>query len=142
MDHNLIHGCTVVLRKSNIQHALVKFPMLNSLQATAIMVELNDLETNIGAVYQSPTKPLVKDDFDKLIGLSKSKKFIFGGYLNCKHTDWNSRRISSRGRKLARHADRNHYAISAPDRPTYYTYRQNAAPDVLDIFLHHIVTSG
>ena len=52
--------------------------MLNSLHATAIMVELNDLETVIGAVYQSPTKPLVEGDFDKLIRLSKSKKFIFG----------------------------------------------------------------
>ena len=112
--------------------------MLSSLQARAIIVELNGLETVISTLYQSLTKPLVKDDFDKLIGLSMIGRFIFGGDLNCKHTDWNSRLISSRGRKLARHADRNRYAISAPDRPTYYPYRQNAAPDVLDIFLHHI----
>ena len=55
-----------------------------------------------------------------------------------KYTDWNSRLISSSGRKLARHADKNRYAISAPDRPTYSPNRQNAAPDVLDIFLHNI----
>ena len=44
----------------------------------------------------------------------------------------------SRGRVLARHADRNQYAISAPDRPTYYSHRTNVRPDVLDIFLHHM----
>ena len=99
------------------------------------MVELNGLETVMRAVYQSPVKPLIEDDFDKLIGLSKRKKFIFGIDLNCKHTDWNSRLITSRGRK---HADRNCYAISAQDRPSYYPNRQNAAPNVLDIFMHHI----
>ena len=56
--------------------------MLNSLQATAIIVELNGLLTVIGAVYRSISKPFVKDDFDKLIGLSKSRKFIFEGDLN------------------------------------------------------------
>ena len=35
-------------------------------------------ETVIGAVYQSPYKPLVEKDLDKLVGLSKSKKFLFG----------------------------------------------------------------
>ena len=53
----MIHGDTAVLVKSNIQHALIKIPMMISLQATAIMVELNGLETIIGAVYQSPNKP-------------------------------------------------------------------------------------
>ena len=43
---NFIHGGIVVLVKANIQDALVKIPMLNPLQATAIMVKLN-----IGAVY-------------------------------------------------------------------------------------------
>jgi len=36
------------------------------------------------------------------------------------------------------HADRNQYAISAPDKPTYYSHRTNVRPDVLDIFLHHM----
>ena len=92
----------------------------------------------MASVYQSPGKPLEEDDLDTLIGLSESKKFIFGGDLNAKNTDWNSRLTTSRGRLLARHADRNQYAISAPDRPTYYSHRTNVRPDVLDIFLHHM----
>ena len=38
---------------------------------------------------------------------------------------------------MSRHADRNQFAVSAPDSPTYYPNWQNANPDVLDIFLHH-----
>ena len=92
----------------------------------------------MASVYQSPGKPLEEDDLDTLIGLSESKKFIFGGDLNAKNTDWNSRLTTSRGRLLARHADRNQYAISAPDRLTYYSHRTNVRLDVLDIFLHHM----
>ena len=95
-------------------------------------------KTVIEAVYESSTKRVVEDDFHKIIGLSQSKKFIFGDHINCKDMDWNSRLISSRRRKLARHADRIRYTISALDRPTYSPNRHNAAPDVLDIFLHQI----
>ena len=73
----MIHGRTAVLIKANIQHALVQ--MIRSPQATVIMVEINGHETVMGPVYQ-----VVKDDFDTLIGLSKNKKFIFDGNLNCK----------------------------------------------------------
>ena len=134
---NMVYGGTAVLVKANIQHAYVGIPMMNSLQTTAIIVELNGLEIIIGAVYQSSVKPFEEDDFDKLIGLLKRRKFIFGGKFNCKHTDWNSRLITSNGRKLAMDADKHEYAILALDRPTHYLYQQKAAPDVLEIFLQH-----
>jgi hypothetical protein len=67
--------------------------MMYLLQVTEIMVKLDGLETVIGAVYQSPCKPFVNAGLDTLVGLSKSKKFIFGGDLNAKHQDWNSRLI-------------------------------------------------
>ena len=56
----MIHGGTTVLFKYNIQYAHVKIPMMSSLQATAIIVELNGLETVIGAFFQSPSNPLDK----------------------------------------------------------------------------------
>ena len=61
--------------------------MLHSLQASAISVDLNGLETFIGALYPGPGKPLEEDDLETLIGLSKSRKFIFGGDLNAKNAD-------------------------------------------------------
>jgi len=130
-------GGTAVLVKANITHALVDIPRLISLQATAIKIELEGFETVIGALYQSPSKPLEGNDFDTIIGLSLIGKFIFGGDLNSKHRLWNSRLTNTRGRRLLEHADRNNYSISAPDSPTHYPSRLNALPDVLDIFLHH-----
>jgi hypothetical protein len=52
--------------------------MMYSLQVTAIMGELEGLETVTGVVYRSPFRPFVKADLDTCIGLSKNKKFIFG----------------------------------------------------------------
>ena len=72
---NPAFGGIAVLVRSNIQHAIVNIPMLKLLQASAISVELNGFETVIGAMYQSLGKPLEEDT---LIGLSKSRKFIFG----------------------------------------------------------------
>ena len=74
----MIYGGTAVLAKSNIQNALVKTPMLNSLQATAIIVELYCLETVIRAAYQNPNKYFAENDFDKSIRLSKSRNLVFG----------------------------------------------------------------
>ena len=54
MGPNLTYGGTAVFVRSNIQHALVDIPMLKSLQTSAISAEMNDLETVIGAVYESP----------------------------------------------------------------------------------------
>ena len=51
--------------------------MRNSLQVTVFILELNGLERVIGALYQSACNSLVENDFDKFIGLSKSKKYIF-----------------------------------------------------------------
>ena len=116
---NPTFGGTAVVVKSTIQHAEISMPTLNSLQATAIKIELGGLETVVGALYHSPSKPFVEEDYDKLIRLSVSKRFILGGDLNCKHTDWNSRVVTRKGKLLAKHADKHSYAISAPDKPTY-----------------------
>ena len=85
---NAIYGGTEVLARSNIKHVEIKIPMMYSLLITTIMVQMEGLETVTGAVYRSPCKPFVKADLDTLIGLSKSKKFIFVDDLNAKHQDY------------------------------------------------------
>jgi hypothetical protein len=55
------------------------------------------------------------------------------GDLNAKHTDWNSRLITTtRGAHLRDYANRNALIYGA-DSPTTVPYQQNANPDVLDI---------
>ena len=62
-------------------------------------VELKNLETVIGALYQSPRKPLEKDYLDTLIEFSKGKRFVFVCDLNATNADWNSRLATSRAGK-------------------------------------------
>ena len=103
---SLIYGRMAVLVKPNIQHALVKIPMLNLFQVPAIMVQLNGLETVIWAVYQSPSIYLIKDNFGKLTGLSKVRN-SYSGKTSTANTDWSSR--------LARHAGSRQYAYFIND---------------------------
>ena len=51
-----------------------RMPTLNSLQATAIKLDLGSLETVVGALYHSPSKPFV-EDYDKLIRLGKQEVY-------------------------------------------------------------------
>ena len=83
---NATYDGTAVLVKADIQHAYAKVPMSNSLENAAIMVGLKALETIIGAFYRSSVKPFEEEDFDKLIGLSKSRIFISGSDLNIANT--------------------------------------------------------
>jgi hypothetical protein len=55
------------------------------------------------------------------------------GDLNAKHTDWNSRLITTRGALLRDYANRNAYLIYEPDYPTTVPCQENANPDFLDI---------
>jgi hypothetical protein len=55
------------------------------------------------------------------------------GDLNAKHTDWNSRLVTTRDALLCNYANRNACLMYGPDSPTTIPYQQNANPDVLDI---------
>ena len=63
----------------------------------------------------------------------------YSGVTSMPNKHWISRLITSNSRLLSRHAYRNQFEVSASDSPTiYYSNRQNANPDVLDRFLHHL----
>ena len=126
------HGGTAIIIRSTIQHVVIPVPQLKSLQATLVRTKIGSQEVLLGALYQSPSKLPDLADLDKLIALAPNKKFIFGGDLNAKHTDWHSRLITKRGKTLARHAQDNNYSISGPDLPTCFP-RKGTQPDVLDI---------
>jgi hypothetical protein len=81
--------------------------------------------TKILAVYLSPCRPLIKSDL--------TARCPYGGCLNAKHVDWNSRLTTVRGKLLRDYADRFSCLIHRPDSPTTVPYDTSATPDVLDI---------
>ena len=127
------HGGTAIVIKKCIPHYQIQIPPLQHLQITALKLQTNQCELCIGALYHSPSHPLIKSDFDKMQQISD--KFLFAGDLNCKNTDWNSRLTNKRGRQLAKHAENNNYEVLGPVEHTYYPRNPQNRSDVLDIVL-------
>jgi hypothetical protein len=101
------------------------------LEATAIHLVLASRPVKIVAAYLSPTRPLM--DSDLTVCLSGGLHVLMSGYLNAKHTDWNSRLITIRGALLRDYADWNACLIYGPDSPTTDPCQLNTNSDVLDI---------
>jgi hypothetical protein len=81
------------------------------LSATTIHLVLANRLVKIVAAYLSPTRPLIEC-------LSWGLPVFMAGDLNAKHTDWNSRLITTRGALLRDYVNSNACFIYEPDSPT------------------------
>ena len=91
------------------------------------------------AVYLSPSRPLIGADLSAC--LSGELPILMPGDLHAKHMDWNSRLITTTGRRLRDYANEHSCLIYGPGTPTTIPYNSSATPDVLDIVLSkNIVT--
>jgi hypothetical protein len=124
-------GGKAILVRRDIDHYAVPVSGLRHLEATAIYLVLANRPVKIVAAYFSPTRPLIESDQNEC--LSGGLPVLMVGDLNAKHTDWNSRFITTRGALLCDNANRNACLIHGRDSPTTVPYQQNANPDVLDI---------
>jgi hypothetical protein len=106
---------------------------LRHLEATAIHLVSANRPVKIVAAYLSLTRPLIELDLNEC--LSGGLPVLMASDLIAKHTDWNSRFITTRGALLRDYANRNACLIYVPEFPTTVPYQQTAKPDVLDIVL-------
>jgi hypothetical protein len=83
------------------------------------------------AAYLSPSQPLIEADLSAC--LSGGLPVLMAGDLNARHVDWNSRLITTRGRRLRDYA--HSCLIYGPDTPTTIPYNSSATPDALDIVI-------
>ena len=109
---NTPHVDTAMLIKSSIHHCPIQTPQFHNLQLIAVKIITESETLAIGSLYHSPSFPLRTDDLDALYSLKIN--FIYASDMNAKHTNWNSRLISTKGRTLAEHAESNDYDIIAP----------------------------
>jgi hypothetical protein len=130
-DRQARGGCTAILVRSVIDHCAVPVSGLRHLEETAIHLVLASRPVKIVAAYLSPTRPLIDSDLTEC--LSGGLPVLMAGYLNAKHTDWNSRLVTASGAILCDYANRNACLIYGPDSPTTVPYQQNTNSDVLDI---------
>jgi hypothetical protein len=89
---------TAIPVRSDIDHYAVPVSCLRHLEATAIHVVLANRLVKIVAAYLSHTRPLIESDLNEC--LSGVLLVLMAGNPNAKHTDWNSRLITTRGALL------------------------------------------
>ena len=126
-------GGTAILVRRGIDHYAIPVPGLTQLEATARHVILTSGPVKILAAYISPARPLIEADMSAC--LSGGLPVPMAGDLNDKHVEWNSRLITTKGRRLRDYANDHSCLIYGPDTPTTIPYNSSATPDFLDILI-------
>jgi endonuclease/exonuclease/phosphatase family metal-dependent hydrolase len=125
-------GGTAIIIRSDIQHHNIDLLPLNSMEATAVVVQTSKGPIKLVAVYKQPGKKLDIEDIDKICN-SKMPTIVAGDF-NCKHPAWHSKITTAQGRTLYNHCCKKQIQISGPVTPTHYPDNGNK-PDVLDFVL-------
>lgn len=103
------------------------------MEATSVNVITDTGPITFLAIYNPPSKRILDQDLDIIIKNNVPK--IAAGDFNAKNDTWFSTTINKNGTILYNHCIKNNYTVIAPDEPTYYPYRADGRPDVLDICL-------
>lgn len=126
-------GVAILIKRNIIHHELPKINTTN-IETVAIKVRLNDGSfVNIISAYKQPNKPLIEEDI-KVIFNTREPTLLIGD-LNCKNTIWGCRTNNPAGVKLNELATTYTCQILAPEEYTYYPYRMDHNPDILDIIV-------
>ena len=128
------HGGTGIIIKYNIkQYELPSFQK-DYLQATNVAIEdCHDIITT-SAVYCPPRHSISKEDFDNFLD-ALGNRFIAGGDYNAKHTQWDNRLITVRGKNLLNGLNTNRLNYLTTYELTYWPTDTNKIPDLLDFFI-------
>jgi hypothetical protein len=119
-DRQARGGGRAIFVRRDIAHYAVLVSGLKHLEATAIHLVFANRLVKIVAAYLSPTRPLIESDLNEC--LSEGLLVLMADDINAKHTDWNSRLITTRGALLLDYANRNACLIYGPDSPTTDPY--------------------
>lgn len=98
-------------------------------------------------MYCPPRQIITKIQYENFFN-SLGQKFIVGGDINAKNTQWGCHTNNPRGNIINVLAQSRNYKIHAPRSPIYWPTSPRKNPDILDIFLtripnnlHSIVTN-
>ena len=128
------HGGTGIIIKSSIKHYELPSFQKDYLQATNVAIEDYHGTITTSAVYCPPRNSITKGDFDNFLDVL-GNRFIAGGNYNTKHTQWDSRLVTVRGRNLLNSIITNNLNYLTIYEPTYWPTDTNKIPDLLDFFI-------
>lgn len=127
-------GVAIFVKRNIIHHECQKINTIN-LETVGVKIKISDGSTvNIICVYRQPNKQLLEEDISTIFNTTEPTLLI--GDLNSKNTIWGCRVSNPAGNKLYNLTTTNAFQIEAPGEPTYYPYRVDHKPDILDIIAH------
>lgn len=127
-------GVAIIIKRKLAHHSLAD-PNLVNLETVAINMSLdNNTEIALYAAYKQPKKRILEEDLIKIFNTSNTTLLI--GDLNCKLKYWGCRADNPNGTRLNSIMTNQNIQISTPDEYTYYPYRPDYKPDILDVILH------
>jgi endonuclease/exonuclease/phosphatase (EEP) superfamily protein YafD len=110
-------GGTAIIVRSDIKAEEIILPELTRLEATAVIVRINNQETILVAAYNPPSE-INTDDIKKIF--QTTKPIIVAGDLNAKHTSWYNIKSDQVGKKLLNLSLQEDFVIQAPTTFTRY----------------------
>jgi endonuclease/exonuclease/phosphatase family metal-dependent hydrolase len=69
-------------------------------------------------------------------------RFIIGGDFNAKHTHWESRLITTKGRELLKAINKYKCEAISTGKPTYWPTGRNKNPDLIDFYITKNISSN
>lgn len=105
-----------------------------------ISLTLNHQPITISAAYCPPCHNITPNQFNDHFNYLGSK-FLIGGDINAKHTQWGCHTSNPHGNLLHRIITLQQYKILSPSSPTYWPNSPRKRPDILDIYITKISNS-
>ncbi|GJQ72213.1 hypothetical protein Trydic_g3304 [Trypoxylus dichotomus] len=87
------------------------------METTAVQIHTARGVVEIHSCYGLPGSVLSEADFRAVFGAGHPT--ILAGDLNCKHKSWNSKTTNTRGRQLAKTANKYDLTVEGPEEDTY-----------------------
>lgn len=132
-------GGVAILIKKQLSHHLLEDINLTSLETVGIRMKFNDASSvKIISTYKQPNKKLLELDLSTVFRNNEATLMI--GDFNCKNTIWGCRVNNPDGIKLNNFASTHALQILAPNDNTYFPYRRDHQPDILDIVVQKFFT--
>lgn len=127
-------GVAIIIKKNLTHYEGNNIDTIN-LEAIAAHIKLNNGNyLKIVCGYKQPNKQLLEQDIQTIFNCTGPTLLI--GDLNCKNTVWGCRQTNPNGIKLNEYASKHCVQIAAPEEYTYFPYRDDHQPDILDIVVH------
>ncbi|GJQ65688.1 hypothetical protein Trydic_g7774 [Trypoxylus dichotomus] len=108
------------------------------METTAVQIHTARGVVEIHSCYGPPGSVLSEADFRAVFGAGHPT--ILAGDLNCKHKSWNSKTTNTRGRQLAKIANKYDLNVEGPEEDTHI-HIPTGSTDVLDIAVVKNVTT-